>query len=29
MAIPSGAEPLIMAIDPEDADTVYLGWWGR
>jgi len=24
MSIPSGSEPLIMAIDPEDANTVYL-----
>ena len=24
MTVPAGTEPLIMAIDPEDADTVYL-----
>lgn len=24
IAVPGGSEPLIMAIDPEDADTVYL-----
>jgi hypothetical protein len=24
MTIPSGTEPLIMAVDPEDANTVYL-----